>query len=247
VDQRLLLDGQPEIRRVAAKRLAKEPRGRDADDRERMILYDERRADDPCVAAVLFLPGAVAQDRHRCRRRRVVGRREDAAGERVDAERLEVVARHELGTQGLGRRRSAAAAHAHALAAGLERDHLVELGRLGLQALEQRVGVHAPAILRSALDAAVVPVANAVQQRGIGHRQRPQHHGVDQREDRRRAADAERERRHGCDGEHRRLPELAQHVPKVGQGLSHAWLVLELDESVATRVARRVQSGRSRV
>ncbi len=247
VDQGLLLDGQPEIRRIAAKRLAKEPRGRDADDRERMILYDERRADDRCVAAVLFLPGAVAQHRHRGRRRRVVGGREDATGERVDAERLEVVARHELGTQGLGRRGRAAAAHAHALAAGLERGHLVELGRLGFQPLEERVGVHAPAVLRSALDAAVVPVANAVQQRGIGDRQRPQHHGVDQREDRRRAADAEGQRGHGRDREHRRLPELAQHVPKVGQGLSHAGLVLELDESGATGVAQRAPSVRSRV
>ncbi len=45
--------------------------------------------------------------------------------------------------------------------------------------------------------AARIAVADAVQARRIGHRQRAQHDRVDEREDRRGAADAERQREHG--------------------------------------------------
>ena len=158
VDQGLLLNGQPEIRRVAAKRLAKEPRGRDADDRERMILYDERRADDRCLAAVLFLPGAVAQHRHR-RRRRVSSAGAKTGPASADAERLEVVARHELGTQGLAAAVVPRGGRSCA-AAGLERGHLVEL-RAPRFSTARRAGRICPSVLRSALDAAVVPVAKS--------------------------------------------------------------------------------------
>ena len=83
-------------------------------------------------------------------------------------------------------------ADADARAAGLKRGQLFEFGRVGLDPLEQRKREHAPAILRAALDAAVVAVADAIEALRIGDRQRPQHHRVDQREDRGRAADAER-------------------------------------------------------
>ena len=61
VDQRLLLQRNPQIGRIAAQRLAEESRRRDADDGERMSLDDERRADDRRIAAVGALPGVMAQ------------------------------------------------------------------------------------------------------------------------------------------------------------------------------------------
>ena len=97
-------------------------------------------------------------------------------------------------------------------AAGLERGELLELRRLGFQALEQRIREHPPAILRAALHAAVVAVADAIQARRIADRQRPQHDRVDEREDRGRAADAEAKREHGGGSEDRRLAELAEDV-----------------------------------
>ena len=81
-------------------------------------------------------------------------------------------------------------------------------GQLGLQPLEQRKREHAPAILRAALHAAVVAVADAVEARRIADRQRAQHHRVDEREDGRRAADAERERQNRGDREDACGPEL---------------------------------------
>ena len=75
VDQRLLLQRNPEIGRIAAQRLAEESRRRDADDGERVPFDDERRADDRRVAAVGALPRRDGSSRRpaappACRRRR---------------------------------------------------------------------------------------------------------------------------------------------------------------------------------
>src|SRR2546426_3724229 len=43
------------------------------------------------------------------------------------------------------------------------------------QPFEERVGVHAPIILRPAFDAAVVPRADAIQPRRVSNRQRAKH------------------------------------------------------------------------
>ena len=74
-DQRLLLQRNPQIGRIASQRFAEKSRRRDADDGERMALDDERDADDRRIAAVGVLPDVMAQDDHRrappaCRRRR---------------------------------------------------------------------------------------------------------------------------------------------------------------------------------
>ena len=73
VDQRFLLERNPQIRRIAAQRLAEESRRRHAGDRERVALDDERGADDRRVAAVGALPDMMAHHDDRRRRRRVVG------------------------------------------------------------------------------------------------------------------------------------------------------------------------------
>ena len=90
---------------------------------------------------------------------------------------------------------------ADAEAAGLEGGQLFEFGRFGFDALEEREREHAPALLISALDAAVVAVADTVEAFRVGDRQRAQHDRVDQCEDRGRAADTERERQDGRGGE----------------------------------------------
>ena len=56
VDQRFLLQRNPQVGRIAAQRFAEESRRRDADDGERVPLDDERGADDRRIAAVGALP-----------------------------------------------------------------------------------------------------------------------------------------------------------------------------------------------
>src|SRR5205814_3649830 len=77
---------------------------------------------------------------------------------------------------------------------------------------EEGIREHAPAILRPALDAAVVAVADAVEAFRLGDRERAQHDRVDQREDRGRAPDTERERQDGRGCEDGRETELTDRV-----------------------------------
>src|SRR5262245_16852340 len=98
------------------------------------------------------------------RRRRVIVCGEDAAAEGADAEGREVVARDVFHPERACGDIDAGPTDADAgSAAGLERSQLFELRRFCSEALEERVREHAPAILRSALDAAVVAVADAVE------------------------------------------------------------------------------------
>jgi Skp family chaperone for outer membrane proteins len=67
----------------------------------------------------------------------------------------------------------------------------------------------------TAFDAAIVVVADAVELRGIGDRKRAQQDALDQREDGRVGADAERQRDDRGEREARRLAQLAQRVADV--------------------------------
>src|SRR5439155_5223977 len=116
----------------------------------------------------------------------------------------------------------AGTADADAEAAGLKRGQLFEFGRVGLEPLEEREGEHAPATLRSALDAAVVAVADAVEAFRIRDRQRAQHDGVDQRENGGRAANADRQRQDGRGGEDGREAELPDRVADGADRVVHA-------------------------
>ena len=51
-------------------------------------------------------------------------------------------------------------------------------------------------VLESAVDTAIVGIANAEESRGVGHRQRAQQDALHQREDGRIGADAEGQRQH---------------------------------------------------
>ena len=68
---------------------------------------------------------------------------------------------------------------------------------------------------KSAVDAAIVRVADAVELRGVGHRQRAQQDSLHQREDGRVGPDAESQRDHGRQRESRRFAQLSQGITKV--------------------------------
>src|SRR5215831_13361289 len=121
----------------------------------------------------------MTQYRNRRRRRLVVVGRKYPSSERAHAESGEVISRDVLGNQGPGPRFSAFAAHAQTAAAGLERDHRIELRRFLLEALKQREGKHSPLVLRTALDTTVVAFADPVELRRIGNRQGTQHDCID--------------------------------------------------------------------
>src|SRR5580765_4516956 len=159
------------------------------------------------------------------RRGRVVGGGEDAAAEGADAESREVVAGDVFRPERARGDVYAGPTDAGAEAAGLEGGQLFELGRFGFEAFEERVREHAPAILRSAIDAAVVAVADAVEAVRLGDRERAQHDRVDQREDGGRAADAKRERQDGRGREDGRETELTDRVTDGADRVVHAdWL-----------------------
>src|SRR5437762_13987030 len=156
------------------------------------------------------------------RRRRVIVCGEDASAEGPDAEGREVVAGDVFRPERARGDVHAGPADADAEAAGLEGGQLFELGSFGFEAFEERVREHAPAILRSALDAAVVAVADAVEAFRVGDRERAQHDRVDQGEDRGRAADTERKRQDGRGSEDRRETELTDRVTDGADWIVHA-------------------------
>ena len=226
VDDRFLVQRDEQVGRIGAQRLAEEPRRRHADDREGMPLDHERGPDDRRVGAVGVLPGVMAEHHDGSRRRPVVVGREQAAAEWPDPEHREIAAAHVFGPERPGGRIDPLAAHAQPRASGLERRRLLELRRCRLQPLVQRIGDHSPAVLRAAFDAAVVAVADPVEPGRVGDRQRTQHDRVDQREDGRGAADAQRQRQHGGGREDGRQPELAE---RVSDGAGKATHTLPLD------------------
>ena len=211
-DHRFVLNRDPEVGRIVAERIAEEARRRHAGDRERVAFDDERLADERLIAAVDRFPRVMADHDDGRRRRRVIVCGEDAAAEGADAEGREVVAGDVFRPERARGDVHAGPADADAEAAGLEGGQLFELGRFGFEAFEERVREHAPAILRSALDAAVVAVADAVEAFRVGDRERAQHDRVDQCEDRGRAADTERERQDGRGSEDGRETELTDRV-----------------------------------
>src|SRR5262249_34310770 len=174
------------------------------------------------------------------RRRRVIVYGEDAAAEGADAEGREVVASDVFRPERARGDVHAGPADADAEAAGLEGGQSFELGRFGFEAFEERVRGHRPAILRSALDAAVVAVADAVEPFRVGNRERPQHDRVDQCEDRGRAADTERQRQDGRGSEDGRETELTDRVTDGANRVVHADRLDGLDPPsvVAVRIAR---------
>ncbi len=214
-EERLLLQRNPDVRWIAAQRLAEEARWRDADDRDRIAVEDERRADDAGIGTIHLLPGAITQHRYRRRGELIVRFTDGATDECGHSEDVEIIAGDELAVHRLGYAITLAAAYAELPFARLECGQLGELRGGLLQVQIEGVRKHAPILLRRAFDAAVIAIANAVEAGRIGHGQRLQHDCVNQREDGRCCTDAERQGEHGGEGEHRRLAHLAESVGNI--------------------------------
>ena len=61
-DDRLLVNGEPDLGRIAAERIAEEARRSDADDCEWMPFDEKRRSDNRGVTAVSGFPDVMAQN-----------------------------------------------------------------------------------------------------------------------------------------------------------------------------------------
>src|SRR6185437_3003467 len=158
----VLLQREPDVRRIALQHFAEESRWRHANDREGVPLDDKCRAHNGRVAAIGGLPGAMTEYRDRRCGRRVVFRSEDATAESADTQRRKVVAGDIFRAERAGCGFHTLAANAHPPPPGLEGSELLEFGHFLGEALYQRIGEHAPFVLGTALDAAVVASADAV-------------------------------------------------------------------------------------
>ena len=215
VEDRLLIDGDPEVGRIGAQSFAEETGRRNADDGDGVVRDDERRANNGGVGAVLLLPGAVGEHGNRLRVGLIVGGDNGAAGEGAESEGGEVVAGDHLGAEGLGGAIGFAAANAQRPSAGLEGGEGGELRRVLLHLAVEVVREESPFALGVAFNAAVVAFADAVEAGGVCDGEGLEHDGVDEGEDGRRGADAESQREHGGEGEDGGQAHLAQGIGEV--------------------------------
>ena len=215
------LHRHPEIGRRIRNAVAEEAGRRDADDSEGPGLDEDRRADDRRVAGVLTLPRLVAE--HRCGSGGglVVAICKDAARIRARTQSQKIIPGDKFAAQRLCQR--IAAAYAPMPLASLYRSQLLELRRGTLEMLvkiireDGKIAIGSGVARETAIHAAIVGVANAVELSWIGHRQRAQQDSVNQREDGRVGADAEGQREDHSERESRRLAQLAQRVTNILQ------------------------------
>ena len=188
-------------------RQQRERRRRDADDRGVHPVQRQTAADDRRVAAEPSLPQSFADHRHSRAAGAVV-----AVDERSAAQRLQTEQRKH-------RRRERSAGELLRIALARERDrheperaHRLEGARLFLprQVIQHRGGERRQVQL-------VVAFGDPHETIGVRERQRPQHDRVDDAEDRRVRADAERDREDDGESEERRLPQQTDRVPNIVQ------------------------------
>jgi len=211
-DERLLLERNPNVGRIAFEGFAKKAGRSDADHGERMAFDDEGGTDEGGVGTIDGLPGTMTEDDGGRSTGTIVFGREDAAVEGADTEGGEEVTVDVFGTKGTSGRFDTLTAHTDAAAAGLKSGGVFELGSFFAEALRERKGKHAPFVLGTTLDATVVALADAVEAGGVGDRERFEHDGVDEGENGGGAADAEGEGEDGGGGEDGSETELAKGV-----------------------------------
>ena len=197
---RRLADRRPQL--DAAREL--EVGRHDADHREAAVVERHLLIEDAGVAAEAPLPERVAEHGDRLRARLVFVIGEEAAPQGIDAQRLEQLSRHHAAGQPLGLAR---ARQVVALAA-VDADVLEDLV-LRPPVLVVRVSDGHLINLRARLPQVDEPL-------GFGVGQRLEQHRIDDAEDGRRRADAERQRQHRDEGE-AGVPE--QHARAVAQVL----------------------------
>ncbi len=202
------MHGNPDVGRIAAQCLAEKSRRSYADHGECMSFYNETRAHHRRIRSIFRLPCLMAQDRNRWSRGFVVIRRKQAAPERLHAKRGEIVARYVLRAQRFSGESAALTPNTQTLTARLKCSHFFEFRCLCFQPFVERKREHPPSVLRAALHAAIVAVANTIQKRRIRNRQRTQHDRVDHCENCSGSSNSQGQRQ--CSGrrEHRRHPKL---------------------------------------
>ena len=176
--------------------------------------------------AVILLPCVIAHHGgDRCALL-VVGIHKQPARRRRKPEDAEVVSGDEGSHDGLRYRLGSGAADSNGPpgVAGLHRGQLFELRQV---LLEHGIGVGGKervitVVVPPAVHAAVVFVADANEGFRIDDRKVMEQDGIDQREDGRVGADAEREREQHGNGEPRRLAQLAECITQILQQNSHA-------------------------
>ena len=177
----------------------------DADDRVRDAVERQRAPDDPAIGAHLAAPERVRENDRWGRRRPVVIVGEAAPEHRGDPEHQEQVSRDPACPQTL-----------RAVGAG-QRHRFIAREREGVERPRPRPPVE---VVRPRHRDAVplrVDLVRVDETIGVGQRQRLQENPVHQREDRRRRADAERERREDHEREGWRLRVRPERVPDVVQ------------------------------
>src|SRR6185369_7343262 len=97
------------------------------------------------------------------------------------------------------------------------------------------IGEKRPTILHATVDTAVLVIADAIQFTGLGHRQRLQQHGMNEREYRRGRADSECQRQDSRHCETRSMGELSQRVSDIFHDLHNT------SESLYGRIPTIVQ------
>jgi len=204
---RLLREPRPQGHVDVGRLKEPERRRHHADDDDGTAVELERPAEHVRRAAEAALPQIVADDRDRGRAGLVIVGAERAAERRRHAQRVEHVRAQHLGVEPDGL--AAARQNHRQVPEGADASHLRRLfAQVGIVQDRQRDGVGK---IRRALAQDHDPA-------GIGERQRTQQHGVDDGEDRRRRADAERQRHDGDGGE----AGLATERPRGETQLSHA-------------------------
>src|SRR6185437_11714466 len=215
LNQRRRAQWKPESRRVARQLLPKVSRRPNSNYRERLAVDKKVRTHYRWVAAELFLPRAITHYRNRSRALAVIARLKKPALPRLKPERAKCIAGDKLRRKRLRRMIAPGAPYPDLRAPRLERRQARESRRMVpefpvLFGREQR-----PAILHSAVDAAVLVIANADKLTGVGHRQRLQQHGMYQRESRSSRANAQRQRQHRGDRKSRTPNKLSQRISNV--------------------------------
>src|ERR1017187_2243314 len=219
-----IVERNPEGGWVAVDPITEESRRRDPNNRERLVLDVTGGADHAGVGPVGGLPGLVAHYRDRRCAWTVVRRQKHATGICSQAEGGKVVAGYIFG--GFCFRCDGLDADVHAVVSGLEGRQLFEVRRGPLEVTIQivRKEVEIAAIVHeSAIHAAVVQVADAVQTCRIGDRERFQQNRVYQGEYGGVRSDPERDGEDDRGGEARRPPKLAQRKFEIVHRSCRVW------------------------
>src|SRR5439155_6746614 len=174
---------------IAFESFAEESGRSDADYGHGMPLHDECGNDDGRNEEIGGLPDTVAEHGDRWSGGLVVLRRKHSAAEGANPEGSEIGAADILRTERTGNGFHTLAANAHAPTPSLKGGNLFEFRSFGLKAFVQREGNHAPTVLGTTFDAALVAFADAIEPAGVRNRQGTEHYGVNQGENRGCAAD----------------------------------------------------------